>query len=107
MNKPTYINCADDGGILICAGNTPDETDGKAALMANPGASAAVLIDAAFTRAARIQAITEPFSLIRTDSLDLPRDTIQNLLSAINGMGHEVARLLEAAQSKQAEANHD
>ncbi|MCQ9615913.1 hypothetical protein L1889_03695 [Paenalcaligenes niemegkensis] len=96
-----YLHCRDEGHTTIFNDSERATDDnGKSALMVNPDATATTIIDAALVRAERIEQITAPFHFIDLGSLDdLPSNVIQDFLCAVNGMGHEVARLLIAAQS--------
>lgn len=99
-NDRFYIHCEDDGGTAIVGGGERATDDnGKSAIMVNPTAAATVIIDAAHTRAERIERITAPFSFISSGNLDgLPSDVIEGFLMAVNGISHEVVALLKAAQ---------
>lgn len=100
MNKRAfYIKCDDETATAIYSGPGPSEDNGLSALMVNAKASKSVLIDAAFTRAERICAVTAPFNFIAPNDLDeIPPDVLSRFFATINCMSHEVVRLCEGAQ---------
>src|SRR5690606_26076527 len=88
-----------DEGHTAIVHQTPDENEENTALMVNPWAAASVLVDAAQARAGRVEAITRIFHFMNEDAVSqLPEDVVSDVLTSLNGMSHDVLRLLEAAQ---------
>lgn len=91
-----HILCIDEGHGPVSP--MPNAEEGSTALMVNPNASPSVLLDAAAVRVTRIVDVAKPFLEFENTDFDFPKQDAVNLLTALCGMGQEVAQLLKAIQ---------